>query len=99
MSNAPRLRVASSGMATVSGGLTVISGGIQASGGLSLATGDLGIAGGSVVMSSVAPDASYYPGYEKIAFYNRNGVLYYRVGTSTSEFVLDPLSLLTYSNN
>ena len=99
MSNAPRLRVASSGMATVSGGLTVISGGIQASGGLSLATGDLGIAGGSVVMSSVAPDASYYPGYGKIAFYNRNGVLHYRVGTSTTELVLDPSGLLTYPNN
>ena len=99
MSNAPRLRVASSGMATVSGGLTVISGGIQASGGLSLATGDLGIVGGSVVMSSVAPDASYYPGYGKIAFYNKNGVLYYRVGTSTSEYPLDPVGLLTVSNN
>ena len=99
MSNAPRLRVASSGMATVSGGLTVISGGIQASGGLSLATGDLGIVGGSVVMSSVAPDASDYPGYGKIAFYNKNGVLYYRVGTSTSEYPLDPVGLLTVSNN
>jgi len=86
-------------MATVAGGLTVASGGITAEGGVTLNSGDLAVNAGSLLFSTISPAGSYAPGANRIVIYNKTGVLYYRVGTSTSEYPLDPVGLLTVSNN
>lgn len=99
MANIPRLRIASSGMATVAGGLTVASGGITAEGGVTLNSGDLAVNAGSLLFSTISPAGSYAPGANRIVIYNKSGALYYRSGTSTSEYPLDATSLLTLSNN
>ena len=99
MANIPRLRIASSGMATVAGGLTVASGGITAEGGVALNSGDLAVNAGSLLFSTISPAGSYAPGANRIVIYNKNGILYYRAGTSTSEYPLDATGLLTLSNN
>ena len=99
MANIPRLRIASSGMATVAGGLTVASGGITAEGGVALNSGDLAVNAGSLLFSTISPAGSYAPGANRIVIYNKNGVLHYRVGTSTTEYPLDPVGLLALSNN
>ncbi len=99
MANIPRLRIASSGMATVAGGLTVASGGITAEGGVALNSGDFAVNAGSLLFSSISPAGSYAPGANRIVIYNKNGALYYRSGTSTSEHVLDPATFNATTNS
>ena len=96
MPNVPRLRISSSGMATVAGGITVSSGGITADGGMALNSGDISVNAGALFFSTVSPTGA--PGANRIVIYNKNGVPYYRSGTSADEFSLSANTFYSASN-
>ena len=96
MPNVPRLRISSSGMATVAGGITVSSGGITADGGMALNSGDISVNAGALFFSTVSPTGA--PGANRIVIYNKNGIPYYRSGTSADEFALSANTFYSASN-